>query len=514
MSDLSYDIPEDIQAKNQALAAAHQDEHLPVAQSLATLANPTSSGQDRVKASNVVKNFTGSDDTRPADLLKAVSNFNVGDIYKALTGGSDQYVPAWDSNGKQYFKVYNQRTTTLNPQGELRRIEDMNGKPLSTEEIQSTGPVTSLAEVPMHDRGFFQANQITAKDAATAQAKNWNNLLDKAATGVLAVPDIKAITADNREILKRLQPFSVNPKTRTLLAGVNDLRTGNAQEFSQQLDRLNEFRKGNGSKQDWEDFSKQSGGLTLGLNYSEGKGLTNSKGQTASDEEINRNAGSARAASSSTNAISARKADLMAKAQLEAFGNDLNAFNDFQRLINNEEQKANLINSIESKGGIGIAKPNIPLQHGDSFSLARTKNEMDDAYADLLSHYSKTILGSQKSLNGRTPGIGEIETAIADNPIVRQRKQDLYKNISQIEQESKPVNAQIGAQPVNPSLLSTPTLSATNPTANSRPSAVMPNLGPATTPAAVPVRATVPTAAPVGKPKKSLAEIGKRFEVK
>jgi hypothetical protein len=235
----------------------------------------------------------------------------------------------------------------------------MSGKPLSTEEIQSTGPVTSLAEVPMHDRGFFQANQITAKDAATAQAKNWNNLLDKAATGVLAVPDIKAITSDNREILKRLQPFSVNPKTRTLLAGVNDLRTGNAQEFSQQLDRLNEFRKGNGSKQDWEDFSKQSGGLTLGLNYSEGKGLTNSKGQTASDEEINRNAGSARAASSSTNAISARKSDLMAKAQLESFGNDLNAFNDFQRLINNEEQKANLINSIESKGGIGIAKPNI-----------------------------------------------------------------------------------------------------------------------------------------------------------
>jgi len=516
MPDTSFDIPAEIQKQNDAAAAQHQEQHLPVAQSFITLVNPNSTGTDRVQAAEKFKNFAGSDDSRPWDAIRGALHLNVFDVYKALTGGADQRIPAYDSNGNQYFKVYNQRTTALNPQGELRRIEDMKGNPLTTDQVQAIGPVTSLAEVPMHDRPFFQANQITAKDAASAQAGNWNDLQKKAATGVLAVPDIKAITSDNREILKRLQPYSVNPKTLALLAGVNDLRTGNAQEFSQQLDRLNEFKKGNGTNQDWEDFSKQNGGITFGLNYSEGKGLTNTKGQRASDEEINRNVATARASSSSTNAISARKADLLTKAQLEAFGGDLNAFNDYQRLVNNEAQKANLINSIETQGGIGIAKPNIPLQHGDSFAVAATKNEMDDAYADLLSHYSKTILGAQKGLNGRTPGIGEIESAIAQNPYVAKRKQDLYSTIHQIEEASKPLNAQISAQPVNPALLSTPTLASTNPTANTRPSAVMPNLAPATTPAAVPVRAAVPlvAATPATKPKRSLAEIGKKFEVK
>ena len=200
---------------------------------------------------------------------------------------------------------------------------------------------------------------------------------------------------------------------------------------------------------------------------------------------------------------------MLAKAQLEAFGGNLDAFNAYQRLLNNEEQKANLINGIEAKGGIGIAKPNIPLQSGDSFSLAKTKNEMDDAYADLLSHFSKTVLGAQKNLNGRTPGIGEIEGAIANNPVVNQRKQALYQTVADIEKQSTPINAQISSQNVNPALLSTPTLNQTNPGASIRPVATVPNR-----PMANPTQPVITAPVVNKKPMRSLLEIGKKYEVR
>ena len=509
MDDTSYDIPPEVQAQNDEAAMAHQQEHLPAAQAYIALTNPNSSGKDRLSAANVLKNYAGSDDARPFDAIKAALHLNLLDVYKALTGGADQRIPAYDSNGNQYFKVYNQRTTALNPQGELRRIEDMNGNPLSTEDVQKIGPVTSLAEVPMHDRPFFQANQITAKDAATAQAKNWNSLQDKAASGVLAAPNLKALTQDNKQLLDKLLPYSVNPKTRELLAGVNDLRTGNQQDFQSKAAGIMEFINGDKTSKDFENFKKTNGGFTFGLNYGEGKGLIDSNGKVLTNDQVKKNIDEASAANSSNNAVSARKQDLLAKAQLEAFGGNLDAFNAYQRLLNNEEQKANLINGIEAKGGIGIAKPNIPLQSGDSFSLAKTKNEMDDAYADLLSHFSKTVLGAQKNLNGRTPGIGEIEGAIANNPVVNQRKQALYQTVADIEKQSTPINAQISSQNVNPALLSTPTLNQTNPGASIRPVATVPNR-----PMANPTQPVITAPVVNKKPMRSLLEIGKKYEVR
>ena len=457
-----YDESPELKLFNTERAIRHQEESTPLVNALSRSAQPNTTPEQRLQDAQVIKNQKGTEDIRWGDLIQSLSKGDFQGVYVAATGGADVYSDAFDQNGNKFRKVFNQRTDKANPYGEVRRYETTDGKILTPQQVDKLGVIASLKEIPVTQRPFYEANNIMAKDAATAQAKSWNNLQEVAKDAAFTFPELKAITTEQRNILTPLLAKSVNGEVRTLLAGIGDLRTGNTQSFNSSIDRLREFQKGNGTKAQWDDFQKASGGLTLGLNYNEGKGLSNMKGENANESDINRNIATEKSNMSSENSINARKDQLMEKAVMLAAGKKIENLDLIQRAINNEFKKSQIIRQIESKGGIGIAKPNSDFAAGDSYSLAFIKNEMDDAYADLGNHLAETVRAKQGTLNGVAPAIGSIESEVARSPYVTDRKKALYSSVVQFEKEFAPIAEEINKQKVSPQLLGQPAISQTN----------------------------------------------------
>ena len=457
-----YDESPELKLFNTERAIRHQEESTPLVNALSRSAQPNTTPEQRLQDAQVIKNQKGTEDIRWGDLIQSLSKGDFQGMYVAATGGADVYSDAFDQNGNKFRKVFNQRTDKANPYGEVRRYETTDGKILTPQQVDKLGVIASLKEIPVTQRPFYEANNIMAKDAATAQARSWNNLQEVAKDAAFTFPELKAITTEQRNILTPLLAKSVNGEVRTLLAGIGDLRTGNTQSFNSSIDRLREFQKGNGTKAQWDDFQKASGGLTLGLNYNEGKGLSNMKGENANESDINRNIATEKSNMSSENSINARKDQLMEKAVMLAAGKKIENLDLIQRAINNEFKKSQIIRQIESKGGIGIAKPNSDFAAGDSYSLAFIKNEMDDAYADLGNHLAETVRAKQGTLNGVAPAIGSIESEVARSPYVTDRKKALYSSVVQFEKEFAPIAEEINKQKVSPQLLGQPAISQTN----------------------------------------------------
>lgn len=457
-----YDESPELKLFNTELAIRHQEESTPFVQALARSAQPNTTPEQRLQDAQILKNQKGTEDIRWGDLLGSLAKGDLQGMYIAATGGADVYSDAFDQNGNKYRKVFNQRADKANPYGEVRRYETTDGKILTPQQVDKLGVIASLKEIPATQRPFYEANNIMARDAASAQAKSWNNLQEVSKDAAFTFPELKAVTTEQRNILTPLLAKSPNPEVRTLLAGIGDLRTGNTQSFNTSIDRLREFQKGNGTKKQWDDFQKASGGLTLGLNYNEGKGLSNMKGENASENDINRNIAAEKSNMSSENAINARKDQLMEKAVMLAAGKKIENFDLIQRAINNEFKKAQIIRQIESKGGIGIAKPNADFAAGDSYSLAFIKNEMDDAYADLGNHLAETVRKKQATLNGVAPAIGAVEAEVASSPYVIDRKKALYGSVAQFEKDFAPIAEEINKQKVSPELLGQPSIAQTN----------------------------------------------------
>lgn len=490
---LGWEPSPELQTLNKEIEAKHIQEYAPVVQAVAKAASPTATGTDRIAATEQLKNVKSSDEMRWGDLLGAK---DFGDIYKAITGGSDQRVEAYDESGNRYFKVFNQRTSAANPYGEFRRYETPDGQPLSPEQQKAAGTITSLAEVPMSQRPFYAANQIAAKDVMTAQASNWNKMTKAAASAALGAPALRDLAVEDKEITKQLLPNSINPHTRTLLAGANEIRTGNTQEIRSNAERLSRFSKGDGSNKDWADFQKTSGGFSIGLNYQEGKGVTNSKGEKVNTEDVAQMANNAMSAASSTSAVTSRQDALLAKAQMLAAEGKIQNFDLIQRYINNQAKKALIIGEIEANGGIGIAKPNLDFSQGDSFVLAHTKAELDEMYADLAEKFSQKVGKAQESYGQTVPGIGVVERMIAQDPTIKERKAITKSNINRFLTENAATFEKINEGKVSSELLQQPGSSRVG----TAPSPEMPVAR--NTPIARPV-----PAAPIAPARRSLAEI-------
>jgi hypothetical protein len=458
-TDPGFEISPQLQSVNSYVAAQHEADNGPKIQSIFSAANPNATGDDRLAAAAALKNAAGSEEFRGGDFIQSLIKGNVRDAYISATGGADVRTRAWDQDGKEYVKVFNQRASNVNPYGEVRRYETLDGKPVDEASLKGK-LITSQVEIPLTQQPFFQAQGLTAKDVARAQSTSWINNQEISSAATLAVPELKSLTLDNRRVLKELQPMSVDPTTRSLLAGASEIRTGNTQQLQQASERLKEFAKGKGTSAEFADFAKKNGGLTMGLNYNEGKGFTNSKGDTASENDLERNIQSTRNTMGSSSEVTARKNDLLERAQALALKGDLKNFNLVQRYINNQYKTANLISNIEKKGGIGVAKPNLEFQTGDSFSLAFTKNELDDAYADLADVFAKTVGLAQTELKGKIPALGEIEKAIASNPFIKERKQRAFQDIEKFEKENAATQAAISASQPSPSLLVQPGITA------------------------------------------------------
>lgn len=456
----SFDIGPELQAINTNVAAKHQEEVAPLAKAVQVIANPASTGEEKVKATQEIQPFTNRSDFRAADFIQSVLNLNVRDAIIAATGGTHTRAEAFDQNGNKYYKIFNQRVTKQNPYGEVVGYEDTKFQPLSPKDLEGK-VIVSQAEVPLTQRPFYKANQITAEAAATAQAENWNRLQNTAATAALAAPELKALTQDNYRHLDFLQSKSLDSATRALLAGASEIRTGNTQALTSAADQLNEFAKGKGTKEAWDNFKKVNAGLTMGINYNEGKGTTDSKGNTVDEKELNRRIETLKSEMSSTNAITARREDLLNKAQALKL-KDVQSFDALQNYINNEYKKGLLVNEIQKKGGITIAQPNIPYQTGDSFSLAYVKNQSDDAYADLAKHFADKVAENSARYRNNAPGIGEVELQIAQDPIVKARKAQAIREITDFEKRIKPVQEEINKQTVSTDLLTQPSIAQTN----------------------------------------------------
>jgi hypothetical protein len=474
-TDYGFKISPKLQYVNDQVSVDHQAEVGPKINSIMAAASPNATGEDRLNAANALKNAVGSEEFRGGDFIQALIKGNINDAYIAATGGADVRTRGWDQEGKEYVKVFNQRKSNINPYGELRRFETLDGKPLLEKDLKGK-LITSQVEIPIVQQPFFQAQGLTAKDVASAQSKSWINHQEIASKGMLAGPELKALTTDNRRVLKELQPMSVDPTTRALLAGASEIRTGNTLQLQQASERLKEFAKGKGTSAEYADFAKKNAGLTMGLNYNEGKGFTDSKGQNTTESDLERNINSTRNTMGSSSEVNARKDDLLQRAQALALKGDLKNFNLVQRYINNQYKTANLISEIEKKGGIGIAKPNLEFQTGDSFSLAYTKNELDDAYADLVDVYAKTVNLAQQELNGKIPSLGEIEKAVSSNPFVKSRKQQAFKDIETFDAENAKTQQTISATQPNPQLLAQPGI--TPPVAAAPPPAAAPTTAP------------------------------------
>lgn len=443
----------ELQALNKEIEAKHIQEYAPVVQSVAKAAAPTATPEDRIAATEQLKNVKSADEMRWGDLLGAK---NFGDIYKAITGGSDQRVEAWDESGKKYYKVFNQRTSSANPNGEFRRYETIDGKVLTPEQEQAIGSITALTEVPMAQRPFYAANGIAAKDVMVAQAANWNKLTKAAAAASLGAGALRDIAIEDKDITKKLLPFSVNPAVRTLLAGANEIRTGNTQEIQNNAANLSRFLTGKASNKEFQDYKKTSGGFSAGINYQEGLGATKANGERLTNEDIGEMTRSAMNAATSSNAVMARQSDMLAKAQMMAAEGKIQNFDLIQRYINNQAKKASIINSIEENGGIGIAKPNLDYAQGDSFSLAHTKAELDEMYADLAEKFAQKVGEAQSKYGKSVPPIGFVEREISGDQTIKERKAFASRNIQKFLQDNAPALEKLNQGEVSPALLQQP----------------------------------------------------------
>ena len=491
----SFEISPELQAINTNVAAKHDGEVAPLAKAVSVIGNPNAQGEEKVKAIQEIKPFTNRSDFRAADFIQSVINLNVRDAIISATGGTHTRAEAYDQSGNKYYKVFNQRITKQNPYGEVVGYEDTKFQPLKPKDLEGK-IIVSTTEVPLTQRPFYKANNITAEAAAVAQAENWNKLQNTAASVELAYPELKSLTQDNFRHLDVLKTKSVDPATRALLAGASEIRTGNLQALTSAADQLKEFAKGSGSREAWDNFKKVNAGLTMGLNYNEGKGTSDSKGNTVDEKELNRRIETLRSEMSSTNAITARKDDLLNKAQALKL-KDTQSFDALQSYINNEYKKGLLISDIQKKGGIGIAQPNIPYQTGDSFSLAFVKNQSDDAFADLAKHFTDRVNEKRPQFINNPPGIGIIETEIARDPFVRSRKDQVVREITEFERQIKPVQEQINKQTVAPELLIQPSIAQTNKGSSASAKPVAPPTAPVST---APARSAPPPPARTLRP--------------
>jgi hypothetical protein len=224
------------------------------------------------------------------------------------------------------------------------------------------------------------------------------------------------------------------------------MRTGNQKMYKSASDKLKEIVKGNSTAKNNEDLKNQTGGFTFGFNLNEKKQLVNSDGTIAKVDDIDKAMENEQRSSSSDNNVLARKNDLLNRAQMAATKGELKNIDAIQMAINLEYQKALAINKIEQAGGIGIAKPTLPNEVGDSFSLAWVKNKINQDYGAMAQIFGNQVNNLSQTLKGVTPAIGQIEGMVSSDPNVLRLMDQSPKEIKATLKEFAPILEKIKAQ--------------------------------------------------------------------
>lgn len=426
-----------LQQSNKEAEEIHQRVHAPLVQTVMTAASPNATPDDRLKAAKI---FETSNEARIGDAIGAIANLNPRDLYIALTGGSSVKEPGYDGAGNSYEVIYNQR-------GELRGYRDITtGKQLTPEDLQKTGPITTRRDVTAERTSSFKAMGASLQDVAKARAadlvKTFEAAKEAGANGGL----IQELGAKNDEISKRLSPASMDTNTLAFIRGISNIRTGDTQATRSMIDKVKEGQTGNKSSKDFTDNEKKSIGLNLGLQYHEGKGWVNSKGEVQSSSDIDRLARQFEESQSSDKAIQTRQQDMLARAQT-LFAGKVERLDDITALINNNAKIASAQNAIEQYGGIGVAKPNLPHELGNSFMSARQKAISDEYYGAASQLFYQFVKDRTANLRpGQSPDIGMLRAEFANSDAMKNLRRAAAEKSKVVDIENNEVAKQINAR--------------------------------------------------------------------
>ena len=445
---LGYEPSPEMQYFSSQLTKQYDEKNIPLGQAIIKGINPQADQDARLQAADALKKASGTDQPQWINAIQSALNLNPRDVMISLNGGANVPTQAWDSAGNNWTKVFNERKTAQNPNGEVRYYVDSSGKQYSPEEAEKAtgGPIVSLKEIPLTQQNFYKAKGVLAEKAAQTQAEEWNRVQKTGAIAAINAPVIIDTSNQLDSLYKQLLPLSIDPKTRELISGIGEMRTGNQKMYKSASDKLKEIVKGNSTAKNNEDLKNQTGGFTFGFNLNEKKQLVNSDGTTATANDIDKAMENEQRSSSSDNNVLARKNDLLNRAQMAAAKGELTNIDAIQMAINLEYQKSLAINKIEQAGGIGVAKPTLPQEVGDSFSLAWVKNRVNKDYGSLAQMYGDQVNTLRDSSRNTTPAIGQIENLVSNHPSVMQIMKQSPQEIKAFLKEAAPILNQIKAQ--------------------------------------------------------------------
>jgi hypothetical protein len=399
---------------NQDVAIEHMRRWQPAVKDVMNVASPNATPENRMKTAEIFKN---ANDARPEDVIQGVLNLNPAQIYLGLTGGSDRREEAIAADGQRYYKIYNSRVSPTNPVGELRRIEDGSGRILDEKQMQEVGPLTSRSDITAERSAAFISRGQAFRDVAQANSGNYITIQKSAAEAGFNGSAISDLAQENQALGTKLGKASLSPAMSAHLAGIGSIRSGNAERIKNSRESFKQFVTGTQSEDAWNKLLDETGGFNLGLQYKQGEGLTHGGKKVTSTDDIDRIVKNYEKDQSSDQAIERRKSDLLEQAQIKATGNDLAALNDIRAFINNNAKIALMQNKIEEAGGIGVAKPNLPHQLGESFQSGTLKAISDKYYGDASNLWSQFVDQKRSQLrNGEIPPMGKWQAEFANSP--------------------------------------------------------------------------------------------------
>ncbi len=434
-SNLDWGQSTDFEQLNRDAADLHNRVYGPIVEKVMTAASGQGTPEDNIEVANV---FKTANEARIGDVLAGIFKADPLKVYVGLTGGADVHERGYDGAGNQYGAVYNQR-------GELRGYKNLsNGKYLTEQELSQIGPITSKSDITAERQQAFKSIGANLADVAKARAADFINTMELSREAGVNGGLIRELGAQNNQIAKRLSPASLDPNTLAFVKGISSIRTGDQQQTRSTVDTLLQNSDGSKKSDSISKSAKDSIGLNFGLQYHQGRGWTDAKGNVASREQLEKMGRAFEEGQSSDKAIETRQQDMLQRAQILAAGKP-ELLNDITALINNNYKISIAQNAIEKFGGIGVARPNLPQQLGDSFMSARQKAVSDEFYGAASEAFNSFMENRLKNIPaGRSPDIGTLRAEFARSPEMARLRKGAAEQSYIIDKDNAAVAAEIG----------------------------------------------------------------------
>ena len=479
LPETGYEIDGPLKARNELNNKVHVETVTPVVNSAMLALNPQATADQRLQASKVLQTAITPvenkiltqipPEDRPRPNVKTADEFRLTDlnapsilgVFKNFKGGADQSIPAFNDQGKRFIAIYNQRVSELNPQGEFRRFENENGKPLTEKELQEAGNIATLADVPMAQQIFYKNNGIALKDVLVNQTRDWNQ---KQNTKAFLAQNLGLVrdNADREEQLtQELAPYSQSPKVQAWIANAHAIVRGNAQENRNTIDNLNKVLSGQATTQEAKDFIDKNASGALGPyfaqgQYKENKGVTKADGKTYTADEINQIQKTFLQSQSSTQNIESRKEDLLKSAALYTSGLDQRVIDKMLEYANVQAVQGKIQNEAE-RLGFNLQRPMPDFKEGDSYVFAGAKAKYNKLWSDLAEKYVNKVQNTEEKFGGKIPPIGTIDIELMKDTSISEARKFTKQQVSNFLAANEKVYEGINKQKdITPALLGGP----------------------------------------------------------